>query len=56
MAELQVLVSDLTLEQFVKAFGICSGFTIIIHFTIDFVFGFVPYFLFGRCKKCEKLN
>ena len=56
MAELQMLVSDLTLEQFTKAFGICVGVTIAIHFTIDFAFIYVPYFLFGRCKKCENMN
>lgn len=51
MNDLQVLVSDLTLEQFIKAFGFCSGVSIGIHIVIDFLFLVVPLIYFMRDKQ-----
>lgn len=51
MNELKVLVSELTLEQFIEAFCFCSGISIGIHIVIDFLFLVVPLIYFMRDKQ-----
>lgn len=54
MNDLQVLIADLTVEQFCRMFGICTGCMLLIHISTSILFLWIYYNFFKGDKNAER--